>query len=211
MDTTITYRMFYPQQEVVDVSIPLSLDIAIIKEVVEPLPQIKVTLSPDSLVLNEQISLGDTLFIDEKLSIKNSGDMGLNWELSLPQTPSSAPKLTGVINDSLILPVQLEIPDILESAQFTEELSLLLWYDVERNGENIRVDSLFSIPLIVQVDVLSVNTEWYGDQPSEIVLYQNYPNPFNPSTQISFALPVSEHVELSIYNVSGQKVAELLN
>jgi len=82
---------------------------------------------------------------------------------------------------------------------------------VERNGERIRVDSVFSIPLIVQVDVLSVNTEWYGDQPSEIVLYQNYPNPFNPSTQISFALPASEHVELSIYNVSGQKVAELLN
>jgi len=211
MDTTITYRMFYPQQEVVDVSIPLSLDIAVIKEEVEPLPQIMVTLNPDSLVLNEQISLGDTLFIDEKLSIKNSGDIGLNWELTLPQTPSSAPKLTGVINDSLILPIQLEVSDIIESAQFTEELSLLLWYDVERNGENIRVDSLFRIPLIVQVDVLSVNTESYGDQPSEIVLYQNYPNPFNPSTQISFALPASEHVELSIYNVSGQKVAELLN
>ena len=47
--------------------------------------------------------------------------------------------------------------------------------------------------------------------PKEFVLNQNYPNPFNPSTIISYALPQSGLVTLSIFNVLGEKVAELIN
>ena len=42
-------------------------------------------------------------------------------------------------------------------------------------------------------------------------LEQNYPNPFNPSTRITFSIPKSEFTNLSVYNMIGEKVAELVN
>lgn len=38
-----------------------------------------------------------------------------------------------------------------------------------------------------------------------------YPNPFNPSTNLSFEIPSSGQVDLSIYNIVGQKVAQIFN
>jgi len=49
------------------------------------------------------------------------------------------------------------------------------------------------------------------ESPAGFVLSQNYPNPFNTSTTISFQLPRSERVELSIYNIRGQMVATLMD
>jgi len=42
-------------------------------------------------------------------------------------------------------------------------------------------------------------------------LEQNYPNPFNPATKIKYQLPINNYVELTIYNVLGQKVIALVN
>ncbi len=47
--------------------------------------------------------------------------------------------------------------------------------------------------------------------PEKFTLDQNYPNPFNPNTKISFSLPYNSNVKLSIYNIEGKEVAELLD
>ncbi len=47
--------------------------------------------------------------------------------------------------------------------------------------------------------------------PQKFALYQNYPNPFNPSTKIRFSIPAEVRVELSVYNILGQRIRTLVN
>lgn len=45
----------------------------------------------------------------------------------------------------------------------------------------------------------------------EFELKSLYPNPFNPSTNIQFSLPQASDVTISVYNIIGQKVGEIVN
>ncbi|MFT5144214.1 MAG: putative repeat protein (TIGR01451 family), partial [Thalassolituus oleivorans] len=47
--------------------------------------------------------------------------------------------------------------------------------------------------------------------PSAVSLNQNYPNPFNPRTTISFGLPASGRVTLTVHDVVGRQVATLID
>lgn len=57
---------------------------------------------------------------------------------------------------------------------------------------------------------VSIETPKEPQLPSKTKLWENYPNPFNPSTQIKFDLAKTGPVDLSIYNILGQKVATLV-
>jgi hypothetical protein len=51
----------------------------------------------------------------------------------------------------------------------------------------------------------------YEKSPLGFSIKQNYPNPFYSITNISYTLSEPAHVELFVYNMLGQKVAELVN
>ncbi|MEQ9264548.1 MAG: T9SS type A sorting domain-containing protein [Balneolaceae bacterium] len=59
---------------------------------------------------------------------------------------------------------------------------------------------------------VSVHTEQpRPNLPEHILLEQNYPNPFNPNTRILFEVPRAGLVTLEVFNLLGQRVAELVN
>jgi hypothetical protein len=60
----------------------------------------------------------------------------------------------------------------------------------------------------IPIQLMSVATR---SVPYLHALEQNAPNPFNPVTRISFDLPEESHVSLVVFDVSGEKVAVVLN
>lgn len=53
--------------------------------------------------------------------------------------------------------------------------------------------------------------EIYSNIPESFDIKQNYPNPFNPSTNIEYTIPEATLVQLKVYDVLGNEVAELVN
>lgn len=63
-----------------------------------------------------------------------------------------------------------------------------------------------------RMDEIAIATgmEKDADIPGEVILHQNHPNPFNPATSIEYYLPHAAMVSLTVYDIKGRRVAELV-
>jgi hypothetical protein len=50
-----------------------------------------------------------------------------------------------------------------------------------------------------------------SNRPNRFRLFQNYPNPFNPNSYIRFDIAHDTKVKLTIYDILGRQVTELVN
>jgi len=65
--------------------------------------------------------------------------------------------------------------------------------------------------ITIAPDVITSVDDGGLDVPNKVELQQNFPNPFNPSTTIQYALPAQSQVNLTVYDMLGQRVATLLS
>jgi len=73
-------------------------------------------------------------------------------------------------------------------------------------------DTLATSPAgCIRIDFLTGIAGNENEMPTVYKLYNNYPNPFNPSTSIKYDLPHNTFVKLSVYDVLGKLVTELVN
>jgi hypothetical protein len=80
-------------------------------------------------------------------------------------------------------------------------------FGYKQNGDTIRFypqETMMIIQAATGVDDDKLNPDVFS-------LNQNFPNPFNPSTNISFSIPKSTKVNLSIYDLMGNLLATLVD
>ncbi len=83
--------------------------------------------------------------------------------------------------------------------------------DVLQGGDGAAMSGrLVFDDLHIAQKIITAVTLTAGTVPDRFALGHNYPNPFNPATRIEYDVPVRGHVNLTVWNAIGQRVATLL-
>jgi hypothetical protein len=79
-------------------------------------------------------------------------------------------------------------------------------FEIWRGGQSLTTRS-FSANVVRTTSTVGV--ELIDQVPHKFSLHQNYPNPFNPSTEILFEIEKATPLDLSVFNLLGEKVKTL--
>jgi hypothetical protein len=91
---------------------------------------------------------------------------------------------------------------------FKENIGLFKAYLNATRSSNTHYNYTWSATLIDPIVNIKGNNSYL---PDKYQLHQNYPNPFNLETTIRYSLPKEEFINITIYNILGQKVKTLIN
>ena len=77
-------------------------------------------------------------------------------------------------------------------------------------GPNDLANQNFQNYIFVNNVVLGIN-DHANDIPIQYSLDQNYPNPFNPITKINFTIAKKSFVNITVFDIAGNKIKGLIN
>jgi hypothetical protein len=85
------------------------------------------------------------------------------------------------------------------------------FYSTDFEGKALPESGEWDVGALQYEEALSLASTDPGGVFDQYRLEQNYPNPFNSQTMINYRLPVDSAVDVTIYNILGQKVITLLS
>jgi len=120
----------------------------------------------------------------------------LNWASATLWLSPPTPSVSGAV-DSVVLTG-------LNPGQF-------YWIGVQSFDEALNPSGISNISSAEAYVDLTLDIVDENLLPISYKLGQNYPNPFNPSTRISYSIPKTSSVNISIYNIKGELTKTLVN
>ncbi|MGA7159906.1 MAG: choice-of-anchor D domain-containing protein [Bacteroidota bacterium] len=124
-------------------------------------------------------------------------------------------KIINITSSSFVFGATPLVKNVPPAQSFADTLSFSPASTEPAKASILIVSNSATSPDTVQVDGTGLPLTGIAlsqsDVPDHFGLSQNFPNPFNPSTTLQYGLPVASRVNIRIYNVIGQVVAELVN
>ena len=118
---------------------------------------------------------------------------------------AEAPRLTATPVSGSLGPGQSQVITVTYDASTQVAGTYSGQVSLSTNGGNL------NIPVSIVVDPTVDIEEVEPDSPQRFALEQNYPNPFSPPTTIAFSLEQPRLVRLTVYDVGGRMVRELVD
>ena len=88
----------------------------------------------------------------------------------------------------------------------------LSYYSAFENKVYENIQSIeFESDMVVGNAIDSYVVNIYDEIPDTYSLGKAYPNPFNPSTNIKFSIAEDGYTNISVYNLNGRKIEDLIN
>jgi hypothetical protein len=171
-------------------------------------------------------SLGGIVWIDNnKNGIRDNSEKGLPW-VTIDLFDCSGRWLGYTLSDADGFYRFSE----LEEGEYNLQFSLIdnnagYTFTIKNAGNDVTIDSDVEminestaltgcIILTEGADLVNYDAGVFlkrGIEREDLLLSQNYPNPFNSGTAINYSFNEAGHVNISVYNILGERVAVLLN
>ena len=145
------------------------------------------------------------------------GSEGLPTSVEFVWSSSFDPDPLDQVNYQLVYALDWEDSSSYNYSELIQDTSIVMelvdnmeyqWKVLAIDNDGFVVGSNNDTPKSLVVGTLSIGSE---NIPSTFTLHQNYPNPFNPITTVRYELPEDSFTNITIYDMLGNVVNNLVN